>query len=856
MHLPIPAQPANDCAPYYQLDGNPVVPAWRSTLSAAVLEVVGNCGRADLVALRRLANFVSANQAELQANAKIAETASISPPSGSQVRHPVCTVLLLRRSNRDVSPALDLLFAAMCEAAFEAASDPERRQIAALTSALRGALERAPNSRLQVLLGGSRTLAEVHGRLEGAFSTQEKQPTLASHWRSWFGARIHGWLLRDRARLRKALEPTDLIPPVDAPAITIQSDIEGDPDDTLDAPVASTVWEPGEKEIPSFDTERRRARANALERASEGDLLSNPDWYLPVELIRKIAIGALASAQRHLADGENAKAESYAALALAVATGLRDSDLADLRWGAQAPTDTTGKSRPAPRLDIDKPLMYWPIIRPKSVSRTSDPSPAMERTVDVLEWPLPPKVHELMRGLCGNAPRSGACAFPSHERGENLPLALHDVVTRICAGIFAGAGVVRRALASELARALGPDVAQLVLADAFSHSVAPTYYAAPQVSAVTSAIRLIHVRWFGESADVGNREGVFGSRIIPTDDASREWPSSLYAQRRSAAHRKQGAAVDGWIAHRNFLAGSLASATGHRPVDAIGKIDIHDVIPEHGLIILRDKQIDPLRRIRVAATGALWTSELRDYLDRLIDLSKAAEEPGVTELAAKVLRGDAPLLSAPSPTGEAFGSATLVATMPEAFQKVRNHYRHRLNQQLLWRTVDPELRYAQMGWVISPAYFTADLSPSSATDLARYVGPTIDQIMIDDGWFSSGRRLAKWRWDGIPMPPMQDWDSVAAEHVKDHKEEVNRLREAWIARGKETELKILPRLADAIRTVLPKLRLDVAARCLVWAPEYWRHDPVEVDTEHCELMINIVRTQDERAFEALETATM
>ena len=854
MHLPTPSKLADNCAPYYQLDGNPVIPAWRPTLSAALLEVFGNCSRADLVALKRLANFVSANQAELQANAKIAETASISPPDKSNVRHPVCTILLLRRPNRYVSPALDLLFASMCEAALEASSDLERRQIATLTSALRGALERAPNSRLQILLGDSRTLAEVHGRLEEAFSTREKQPTLASHWRSWFGARIQGWLLRDRARLRKALEPADLVPPIDAPAITILRDVEGDPDDTLDAPVASTVQEPGEKEIPSFDAEKRRARANKLERASEGDLFSDPDWYLPVELIRKIATGALDYAQRHLADGEHAEAESYAALALAVATGLRDSDLADLRWATHAPTDTAGKVRPAPRLDIDRPLMYWPVIRPPSARCILDPSPAMERAVDVLEWPLPPKVHRLMRALCGNAPRSGACTFPSHERGENLPLALHDVVTRICPGLFAGAGVIRRAMASELARALGPDVAQLTLADAFSHSVAPTYYAAPRVSTVTSAICSIHTRWFGESADVGNPGGCFGSRIIPTDQASREWPSSLHAKRRSAAHRKQGA-IDGWVAHRNFLAGSLASATGHRPVDSIGQIDIHDVIPERGLIVLRDKQIDPLRRIRVAATGSLWTCELRDYLDRLVDLSQTTAEPRLAKLAADVLRGDAPLFSAPAPTGYTFDSVALVATMPEAFKKVRNHYRHRLNQQMLWRLIDPELRFAQMGWVIGPAYFTADLSPSAATDLAQFLGPTIDEILIDDGWFSSGRRSARWRWDGIPMPPMRDWDSVAAEHVKDHKEDVKRLREAWIERGKETEVKILPRLAGAIRTVLPRLRLDEQARLLAWAPEYHRRDPVEVDAEHCELMLNIVRTQDDRSFEALETAT-
>ena len=843
--------PSLEGVPFHRLDHAPVVSAWQPSLAAVLLELHQSCSRSDAVTITRFDNFVHTHEGKLRVLAQFAEKSRLKPPEGVHERHPMSSVLLLRGTSRHASVGLDILLAATCEASLRASTDLERKQIAKLTSALRGALEQAPNSRLQIVLAGSKTLAEIHGRLEAAYSEREPgQSTFAPHWRSWFGARIHEWLFRDPARLRKALEPT-LVPPDDATTITVRSDIDADPDDTIDLPVVGTVDEP-EAGILPFHVERGRARANALVRASEGDLLADPAWFLPGALVKELASSAQGAANNYLRSGELREAEPHVALTLALASGLRDLDFADLRWG-EAPTQL-GSLRPTPRLDPTRPLMHWPIVRPPSAKKPVEPLAQMEQSVDVLAWPLPPKVHSLARALWAGHPPRGACVFPSHERGERLLFTLRDVVSKVVPGLFVGATAIRRVFASELARRLGPDVAQLTLSDSFSHSIAPTYYAAPRVRDVASTIRDIQLQWFDEPSDIGNAIGVFGSRIVPKDDAAHEWATSLLAKRRSAVHRKQRAQIDGWIAHRNFLAGSLCAATGHRPVDAIAQLTVNEIIPEHGSVILRDKQIDPLRLTRVAATGARWIAELRDYLDRLVDLSKCGIEARVAQLSAHVLRGEAPLFSAPSPQGDTFDSTSLVATMPAGFQKVRNHYRHRLNQQMMWRGVDPELRMGQMGWVVSPAYFTADLSHSSALDLGRQLGPTIDEILIEDRWFSRNRRLSKWHWDGVPMSAMLDWDAVAARHQEDHEKKVNHLREVWIERGREAREKILPRLAKAVHTVLPRLALDEQARRLVLATEYHRRDPVEIDAEHCELIINLVRSQDERDSEALETA--
>lgn len=840
------------------LDHRPVVRSWEPSLAAVLLEIHRTCCLADRLSLRRLNSFVSLHEPQLQAIADLAKGVVIRVPDGSGRLHPLCTVLLVRRTAREISVGLDLLLAALCEAAFEASSNEEREQIAKTMPTLRGPLDEAPNSRLQAALGDSRTLADIYGRIERTIADRNSTPpTIATHWRRWLRDRVHVWLFTDRGRLRNVLEPSELVPADDAPEIAIQVNVDAEPDDTLDVPIAIVAPAEGDTTIPSAGTERLRARAKALERASEGDLLSPPDSYLPVEIIAKLGRGAISEARKYLTEGQPAEAEPYAALALALAAGLRESDLMHLRWGNEiSSTSADSSRRPPPRLSAENPVMHWPIARPPgSAKPRPEMAYALDELVDALEWPIPPVVHAVLRDLSGGSPRPGACVLPIFDKGRKLPLAPHDVVTRLEPGVFVGVSEARRAMASELARTLGPDVAQLAMGDTFSHSAAATHYSAPEVASVVSAINAIHQRWFGECAGPTDQTGSFGSRISLTMSAAREWPALLIKRYRSAVHRKEDPSLQAWAAHRDFLAAALCAATGHRPGDAIGHINLDQVIPEYGLIVLEDKQVDALRRRRIAATGARWTAALREYVDRLVDLSQSAA-PHVAALAAKVLRSEAPLFTVATTDGEdRFNARALVESMPTALQPTKNHYRHRLNQQLQRRSVDPELRFAQMGWVVSPAHFNADLSPNAAHDLARHLGVVVDDILLEDGWFPASQRFANWRWDGVPMPALTDWNAIARDDEKEHQHEVKRLRAAWIEGGERTKKEILPRLGDCIRTVLPMLRLDETTGHLVRSPEFRRTDPVEIDPQHCESIIAIVRSQSKRPAEALETAT-
>src|SRR5690606_29507540 len=112
---------------------------------------------------------------------------------------------------------------------------------------------------------------------------------------------------------------------------------------------------------------------------------------------------------------------------------------------------------------------------------------------------------------------------------------------------------------------------------------------------VEARIAQIQSSRFGLVVDMPmGARGHFGSRLVLHQSVASEWPTQL-RRKLWAEARKVNNLIGEWRARRNLLAAVLCSATGHRPADALGKITLGDVIPEHGLIVLQDKQIDTFR---------------------------------------------------------------------------------------------------------------------------------------------------------------------------------------------------------------------------------------------------------------------
>lgn len=851
MHLgPAPIQQPHDV--FFRLDRKELRGNWKPSIASSLLVLDQQILEADRATLALTTNLVCAHAAELADWERRGGGRTVRAEN-VQDEYPVTSTLLLRRRTVNSSRALDLLLAVLCEVALDRNASLERAQIVGLAAILRGGLEKSPNSRIQLILGDADTLASLQLNIERHLDQPGKPHHFANPWRKWLRDRIIHWMARNRADLA----PDDLSPTIDTPALPVISDDQAEPDDTVDIPVANNEdFGVGETE-QSPRAERDEGLARQLLRASDGDLLIPADFRVPEEIIARLARGAIATSVQRQAQGSSIESEPYVAFAMAVATGVREMDLAQITWGTPREA-IAGSTRRILSVDPNRVVFYRSIVcAPNAFAPDAVQLSVLQDSYEAVEWPLPPTLHRLLLGLTpASIPTVGALIFPAYGDPDRRPERLQNVVAALQPGLALGAGVVRFAMAAHLAQRLGPDVAQLALRDTFSMSAAATYYSAPLTTDITAAVRGLHIAWFGEASDPGaiDQKGHIGSRLVLKDEAARAWPASLRQQRRSAIHRKDSTHA-AWIAHRNFLAAALCAATAHRPMDAIGAIDLDQVIPEHGLIILQDKQVDPLRRYRIAATGARWTTELREYLDRLIEISKDRGTPA-GRLAMAVLLSEAPLFSVP-PGGDLgkFSAAQLSATMPSYLQPSPNHYRHRLNQRLQRAGLDPELRFAQMGWVLSAAHATADLSPMAACDLGAELGPVIDEFLFEDGWFVASQRVIRWRWDGVPMRPLVNWGPIVAKHEEEHDANIKRIRQDLRERGKDAEEAVLPRLADAIRVFLPSLRLDVKRRRLVREPGGDPHIRTEVDEGRCGLVLDRVRSGDKRRCEALEAVT-
>jgi hypothetical protein len=833
------------------LDGRAVPAAWRATLAKTLLRLLTQCQPVDLAILRSFQAYGQRFGSDLRILSANAGNHRLKRVEGITGDHPVASMLLALDRSIQPPPSLDLLAAILCNAALDRDLRLSGSSLAArLAEIVRGALK-DETSVLRVLLAADAhsipdLLSRMDQHLESGSRLHESFERL---WDRQLRGALHRWMRSDPVRLGRALAPTTLVPDLAAPEVPLYADVEADNDDTIDVAIVTTEpLDPGDLDR-SPGTEFRRAKAAALVRASEGDLLVPSDFRAPEEICAGVARGAIQAAAQAL-QGPSGSAEPYVALAFVLATGVRAIDLDQVRWG--------GNGTAPLEVCINRPILRRAVMRPpNAVNPGPGLSAWLEPSSDRLTWPLPPSLHALLTGLAGTGtPEAGSSVFPAWASAMTAPYRLRNIVAQLRPGTALGASAFRQAMAARLAHQLGAEVVQLALGDTFSMSSAAAYYSAPRRADIAAAVCDLQTAWFGESfiPAAADQHGCVGSRLVLTEGAARRWPHALRSRRQSIAHSKDVTALDAWVAHRDFLAGALCAVTGHRPVDAIGQLDLDQIIPEYGLVILNDKQVDPLRKHRVAATGQRWLTELRAFLDRLVVLSDDNETPQAARLAAAILRSEAPLFSVPGADGAVLplDAAGLRASMPDPLPSVANHYRHRLNQYLQYRGVDPELRHAQLGWVLSPTHALADLSPISPREFGRRIGPVLDDLLLHDGWFPPSQRLPAWAWDGVPARPPKDWVAEAAKHDEQHRLDLNRVRQDLRERGRQAERDVLPRLARAILEFLPEFRLNVDEKRLERARPTGRSEPVDIDEALCGLICDRVRQSDERPIAALE----
>ena len=823
---------------FVELDHAPVPDGWWPDLSDTLLRLGASIVPIDRPILAPLVAYLARHSRGLRVHA--GKMAPVEPPKEIHDSHPGSATLFRYRHGR--SAGLERLtsigLCALLEASEDGRGPPKR-----LLSMVRGALD-TPNSPLSGALGAISSIPELVRIVDTDEPTRRTLPqNFLQLWESWLRDTLIRWMLAEPGRLRQALELRVLGPQLEDPLIPVSMEpgqVEGGTDLSC-----SNTPPSGSGPEETASSRLGRAVSDQLERASAGDLMAPAEYRFPKVLDERLCRDAVARAKQYL-DQDRALAESFGALALLLAGGIREIDLRDVVWG--------GDSAARPHaIDPDVPVLYRRLRRPaNAVLPAKHLDEWLEPSTDVMAWPLPDSIHALLVKLADGVATPGQAVLPMLAASPASPYRMHDVIAQLVPEAKVGALAPRLMLASEIAAALGMEMAQLAMADTFGMSSIPAYYSSIPEAGLAEFIAGVQSRRFGERVPVpAGRYGHVGSRLVLTDAAAKRWPEMLRDALKSAS-RQSGGWLAEWWAHRNHLAAALCSATGHRPEDALGRIFLGDVIPEYGLIILQDKQVDALRATRIAATGRLWLSDLRRYLDRLIEIATQQGEKPEGRLAALILRNEEPLFSVPGPDGSAapMTAAALRDGMPPELQSVDNFFRHRLNQRLLACGVDPELRHAQLGWVVSPAHLHSDLSPRAPIDMGLTLGAVIDDLLVTEGWYLPSARKTRWTWAGVPMPSPVDWDAVFASQKRQHEEELKRIRLRLRERWKEYEGAVMSRLADAFREFCPTLNVDVEKKCLTRIAGV--ETAVKLEGDHHALICDRVRQGDQEPSSGLE----
>lgn len=771
--------------------------------------------------------------------------------------HSVVSTILRSEKKLD-SQVISLLVGILVNYALESSRKKLGNQdrIIKLSSAIRGLI----NPRKKQTLVALTRLASIQSILEFAHKLDEVNENTSLRynaaldliWRSWLGDTVKRWLFHDNLKspqLKPAtLRHTTLRSSLEAPLLQLPLLDEVDQDDLIDV---INLEVPGLKADENVPARSRLIRAKALnlDRASCGDLASNCDAWIPDELVCKFAQKSLKRASDALKVSQNEVAERFLAVAMAIASGLREIDFSALIWN-----NSTGQN--SLELDPQNPIIYRRILRPdQAVNPAAEMSTLLEPITDVFEWPIPVELYELLCKFKIQSKDSSNAVFPGKADTSRNHYSFQEVLKELDPQNASGMQRIRLALASKLALKFGTEIAQLVMSDGFSHSVAPAYYSALPGCQVSEFILTVQSQWFGsEPAQHSFSENYIGSRLVVSDQTAQLWPKSLRANKGKYPSNSGDAVRQAWIARRDFLAASLCAATGHRPINSLGQIFLYDVIPEYGLIVLSDKQCDALRSTRIAATGKLWLLSLQRYLQSLQEIIVTDAESRLAIGAKSILMGEAPLFSAPNENGAmtVLTAEGLKMTMPMELKKTANYYRHRLCQFLQANEVAPELRHAHLGWMVTSAYTTAEMSPLAPKDIANRIGHLIDEMLVKDGWFESLKVIPNWTWRGIPMPAVPDWAEISRQHENDHKALYANLKNALKEKGLATQKSLMPYFKNAIDRSIYELKLDVNAVRLEWRNTN-EGKPIELNQTQLSRILDFVYDDAGRELTTLET---
>lgn len=326
----------------------------------------------------------------------------------------------------------------------------------------------------------------------------------------------------------------------------------------------------------------------------------------------------------------------------------------------------------------------------------------------------------------------------------------------------------RLVLAIAIADEMGIDAAQRAFGDTFGLSAAPTFYGAyPALALAQVIVRANDFAGHESHAApwVSAVDHMLGSRARPVNPPyKRAWERLRGDSGRGKGRPSDRKLVEHWRLRRDRLLIHFLLVTGNRPNKSIAEMVLHDFIPRHAMAVVGDKQSDPLHQTRLICTGWRFVGELEGYVAELTRIARNSTDVQARKLASAILVGDAPLFAVPGQAGISLPHVRdILMDLDPIWGERPNLHRHGLCQYLQRQGVDPEYRYAQMGWLCHEHHATSGTSPYSAATLGDKLAAILDGWLDECGW--QGGVEPKDAPGLMPIRELIDWKSRHDVHV-------------------------------------------------------------------------------------------
>lgn len=393
-------------------------------------------------------------------------------------------------------------------------------------------------------------------------------------------------------------------------------------------------------------------------------------------------------------------------------------------------------------------------------------------------------------------------ALPEVEIVSRLGTAARELSERV--GLELTSGRLRSSFSTHLFELCRDTAAtQLICADTLGQSVAPLSYYAPR------ARHLAAIHWDLQNQILRSSAPLpaypladerVGSQLLvarPHARAMARAPSRIlhYGLDRLIAEGRWVELQNAMVTH---LAGMLMAVATHRPVEALLRLSVRDLLfdEEGGAALFRDKVHDAAHDPRLVALPPTVSRQIRSYLEHLSGLG--ARLPSAKDTVRRILLGRSPLLAVLSEDGalSALDLKTLKSLMPEEWHLLpMNWGRHWTRTHAIELGLRPELVSMQLGHLEAAGYPFSGASPTEPWRFVEEIGPGWDELARLQGWHVIGGLPASSPIEGATLTKLRRWESTIRRYKALQLEESKKWRDAMVARLREYR-------EQALKTVL------------------------------------------------------